>query len=436
MSNYVNNHMRLSYMAAQAGWYKRPANWPYGGEAIPVAWCGVPGAAKSQGARVIARSLAVHLERQRKDKYAREFLKFPDAEGFYTGIMSLPQTSPHTIEGIPIYNKDKDAVIRKPISHIREVQHTKYGLILADEILSAPQTVGGAFMTFIQDGLAGDEYVDTTCARFTAYNPPDIATAGREWTAAEINRWLVMEWTLARQDSRDFITGGNGLANHETFLPPDWEKHVPRAAEIVAKYWDTHPEHINLMESARTIPDFPVDVTGTEPWASERSWTNFIRMYAACLSVDPDPVNEMVSLCVEGFLGRHIQEEVLVHLRNMVLPDPEEILAEGMKPKNSRNVFNAIGPAVMSRPDRLTWCLNSVSKAAQNSDHPQWKERWYGAWNVVEPIMEDRLDQAQEAAQILCNNMPPGASSNIPDAAQQMLAARRAAGVVNNSGKA
>lgn len=382
----------------------------YGGRNIPVLLSAVPGCGKTSVVKQMAARIAENLKTLGvTDKFAVE-------------TFVLPQTMPETIEGVPSPDLERGALERLPLIGIRNLVDAQYGVAFLDEITSSSQQTGAACMTLIQDGVAGDTYLPPTIARVAACNPSWCAAAGREFTAPEINRMVLIEWELTATDFIDYLRGGPGAVSHIRMLSPDWEQRgTSRARTLVAAYLDRNRMDINTMATKVTDKR-----SASKPWASQRAWENVQRLLAAVFSLGEEPTSDLAYVLIKGMVGEGIAEKFIGWLREQDLPDPEDILKVAMqsfkdREEHLKNVSDAIPESVRQRPDKLRLCLESVAIAAQEKTHADAVRvaRWNAAWYVLETTLVSKPDNALTAARILALPMPKGAK--LPDCAVSLF---------------
>lgn len=415
--NPLNTGPRTRNLAVEAMSICMQTGW-YGGRNIPVGLEAVPGCGKTQITEQVAEKLgAVAIERGL-------------CENFAFSLFVGPQTMPESIEGIPAPDMDAKALSRLPLIGVRKLIDAGYGVCAFDELTSTLQATGAAMMTAIQDGRYGDVVMPHTVARVCMWNPPTCAAAGRDFSAPEINRICRIEWQLPLGDFLDHLAGGEGAVAHIRVLDEDWEeKGTPRAATLVRAYLQTNQAAANTMQSGKTT-----EAQASMPWASQRSWANVVRLLAAVISLGEEPNSDLAYILVKGMIGEGEADSFIGFLREMDLPDPEDILAEALKDvkgetdeERIKRIGAAIPKAVWDRPDKMRICLDSVAIAAQQTDHPEWTERWNAAWRALEPVLDSKPDHALSATRILIRNKPPEASA--PDAAMKAWYARQEAGL-------
>jgi len=410
-AKFRNYCMELMSICVQLGWY--------GGRTMPVLLVDVPGEGKTQGVEVMGAILGKEAIRRKLTKK------------FHVATTTLPQTAPEDIAGIPAHNKELNCLERMPLKDIRDLIDAAYGIWFGDEASSCPQQVGAATMTLVQDGRAGDATLPNTVGRIIAANPVWCAAAGRDWAAPEINRVCEIQWELPLADWLDFERGGPGMGAHVRFLEPDWEQRFrPVAATIVTAFVAENAALSNTMKGHQPTT---TEANCHKPWASKRQWSNVIRLLAACLSLGEEPSSKLCMMALEGCLGEGVAKAFMAYLREFDLAEPEDVLAAAMREGATPESIRASIPNhIWARPDKLRLQLDSVAIAAQQEreDRPA---RWTGAMRVLEPVLEEKPDNAMSAAKLLTDRKPPGVA--VPDVAIKLFKAREKSGLSRGSGQ-
>jgi len=360
---------------------------------------GVPGTGKTEIVKALGEIFAAHL----KAEGISETWAFETFVG--------PQMLPEDVAGIGFLNTEKKALERYPLIGVRNLLNAKYGIAFFDELTATSTAVGGSSMTAVQSGIYGDTHLPGTVAPLAAWNPVESAAGGRDLSAPEINRFCKLKWKLSDADFINKLMGGKGALAHAVMLDADWEERfLPHARALVASFLKINPKYINTMESGETT-----EANSSEPWASQRQWSNATRALAAVLSLGHDPNSELAATLVKGLVGDDVGRFFIAFVRTIDLPDPNVLLEAAMEfPASTDNEvckkrsFALIPESVMQRPDKLKICLDGVAHTAQQ-DHKNAVKRYVAAWEIVYPFMLDYPDMALEASQILAANVPKGA---------------------------
>ena len=392
-----NYKMELLSIAIQMGWH--------GGRALPALLVGVPGTAKTSTVESLGARFTEAL---------RNMALLSEKEAFEVMTIVMPQTAPSTIEGTSVPTNDRTEVNRLPLAHMRKLHHSKFGMIFADELSSAQDETGAAFMALTQDGRAGDLRLSNRIARVAAMNPPDCAAAGRSLSLPECNRFLwIPDWTVPVEDYCDYLSGGEGLLNHVRILPKDWEeKNLVKSRTLLSLFIKTHPNLKNELERMAGAEDSTTQVSeeagvaessipDNGPWGSERSWENYARLLAALFSLDENKEGDLARLAAEGCVGKKCAEAWFDWIRTADFPNPEEMLADPEKAQEWLNAPN-------QRSDKRKLQLEQVASRALVKSYAQDEriKRWNGAWEVLGPTILNRRDDALGAARMLAKAIP------------------------------
>lgn len=381
-----NYSAELVSLAAQMNWY--------GGTHLPVLLVGEPGTAKTTFIKGLARELTGILQR-------KKLLK--EGESYYVADYVLPQTDPAAIEGLAAFSEDKEHVIRKPLMKLYELSKSKYGMIFGDELTSAQPETGAAFMTLVQDLVAGDLQLHSKVAPIFACNPPDQAAAGRELSPPEANRFMWLEWGIPHGDYLDYLRGGKGVLQHVRELPETWEaEHGDRARALVAAFLEVRSDLSNEMktgeehlETDATPPDF------STAWASQRSWYNLARVLAACLAIGEDLVSPMVRIAIKGCVGERAGNQFFTWLQDADLPNPKDLIK-----LSDEEIVETI--MAIPRDDHKKACLEqfavySKSQYGIHGDIEVLRKATHTAFEIA-----DQKKDIGYSSVVIVTTMPPG----------------------------
>lgn len=346
-------------------------------EAVPFALIGPPGIAKTAGVTEIANAIAVNL-----------------GQRFPVETLALPQAMPEHIGGCPVPNWD-DKVMELFVLRVgAALKRANQGVLFLDEATSCPVTVGAAAQTALQNGKLGDFILPPSVARGVAMNDPSTATAGRPLSSAESNRFCWIQWELSVDAWSDYMlpdpnNASHGVASDVVILPDNWEaRYYPQTAFLVTQYCKA-----NRSDFMREPP--PHD--STRPWPSPRSWRNLSRILAAGMSTGERLTGEVCSAAISGCVGDDVAQKFLDYVRNLDIPDPEEVLKD---PENFK---------LPKRDDKLVAAINSVVTAACDPSYTgqDFLDRWRAGVTVCERF-EKKKDVLLTASSLILNYWPAG----------------------------
>lgn len=264
---------------------------------------------------------------------------------------------PSDFGGLPaIY---PDGVRMVPPAWAKRLHEAGRGIAFFDEISTAAPAVQAGLLRVILDSAVGDLMLPPTVAMVGAANLPDQAAGGWELTAPLANRFWHGQWTLDATTWVDGILSGFP-APDVVRLKGEWDAIVPTTNALVGSFVRHRP---TLMLQ---VPEDASKAGG--PWPSPRSWTMAARLMAAAQTAGYPQDSDVTMNAVAGCVGNGAATEVLAWLKEMDLPDPEDILAKPDKFK------------LPSRSDRQFAVLASVAAAVVSNTNG---ERWMAGWKVM-----------------------------------------------------
>lgn len=329
-------------------------------------------------------------------------------EDFPFVVQNLAQIMAEDIGGAQVPNHEEKVMESYAMGVIKELIRARRGVYFGDEYGSSNSQVRAAFLNVSEGRRFGDVVLKGVSVVY-AMNPADIAVNGSAMLAPESNRPLHIQWKLEDKDWHDFLLGGKGAVKHVPVLPPDWEAtHLAKARFLISAFTKRHPKYVHVL---------PTPDKAHLPWPSKRSWTSAARMLAATLAAGFDLHSDEVAASVTGFVGDGVGAEFFQWVKDMDLPDPEDLLKD---PKAAQAL-------IPERHDRAIACLESVAAAATEAGHKDLLDRWTRAWEVLTPVIHNKQDRAMSAAVLLAEKCPNGAT--FPEVASVVLKHRRAMGV-------
>lgn len=334
-----------------------------------------PGVAKT----AVTRAITHEIEQR---KY--------DGKGFPFVVTNAAQGLAEDVGGGQVPNHDTKCMDAYAMGSIKPLITAKKGVHLCDEYGSSTSAYRAAMLSVNEGRQYGDHHlpgVSVVCIM----NPPEIATNGQEMTAPESNRFFWVYWELDRSDYFDYMLGGKGAVSKIPILPKNWEEeHLSKAKGLIVSFLKRVDNKI--------LYDMPAPEKATAPWPSNRSWENAAKMFAAVRACGYELASDHVHAAVAGCVGRAVADVFFAWVKDMDLPDPEEVLAH---PERAQEL-------IPKRHDRAIVCLESVALAAAEKTRPDFAKRWKTAWDILGPVIATHQDRAEPAAVILARSRPPG----------------------------
>jgi len=324
----------------------------------PVLAWGPPGTGKTAAITAIADALSLPLE-----------------------VVLASIREPADFSGLPVIRED--GVRMEPPAWARRLAREGKGILFLDEISTAPPAVQAALLRVVLDRVVGDLALPPGVAVVAAANPPEQAAGGWDLSPPLANRFCHLTWTL---DSQAWIDGMIRGWPSPTVSPlaENWEAGIPSARSLVAAFI-RHRPHLLLQ-----LPQS--EEQAGKAWPSPRSWDMAARLLAASNAAQAG--DDVAASLVAGCVGEGAALEFLAWLRNLDLPDPEELLREPDKFK------------VPERGDQAFAVLTAVVSAAVGN---LTRDRWLAAWTVLARAADQGAkDIAAAAAKALAQARKPG----------------------------
>jgi hypothetical protein len=309
---------------------------------------GIPGVAKTAGVNAFAKAV------KRKG---------------YVLIGSIRE--PADIGGYPRITDDNGMEL-VPASFILAASKEPY-VILVDELTSCPPAVQAPMLRMIAEKVVGDVTLHPKTLVLAACNPPEIAANGVDIEIPMANRVYHHKWKMD-WDNWD-IGMMNGLdfpAPSFPILPENWKVNIPQFGTLMVGF---RKKRSTLFE------DCPKERSkATKAWGSPRSWTYGAQCVAAAHSVNAEDTVKFNLLA--GLVGQGGATEFFNWIRELDIPDPEELIKEAIKSNKTGKVMKYSHPR---RADQVIAMLGAVSSAVLRNNT---EERWLAGCTVIEQVFE------------------------------------------------
>lgn len=281
--------------------------------------------------------------------------------------------------------------------------HTVYDITVendhnfyADGILvhnCAPPATQAALLRVIFDRWVGDIQLPPDIRIVAAANPPEESAGGWDLPAPMANRFLHLDWTPYLAGWIEGMQSGNWL-NGGAFSGKrieGYEVHVPQCRVLVSAFVKAKPDLLLKVPSDA--------INAGRAWPSPRSWDMLARIWAAGRQ---GGANQDVMLEVaRGCVGEGPGIEFVNWIRDLDLPDPEEVLAN---PKSFK---------LPKRGDQQYAVLSAIAHATISNLNPK---RYIAAWEVMAIAAEEgAVDVACGAAKSLADAFVNDQSLPIPE---------------------
>lgn len=275
----------------------------------------------------------------------------------------LRQKMPEDLGGVPVPSDITlgDGSVVRGVQHLLGEDmlraHHEPSLMLLDEMNQAGHDVLGAAQEFINSPPAN-------CWLVAVGNPVEQSTSGVELAPPVVNRMLVTSWERPNETRRQgWRNGFSGFPAPDVPIVPAGflEQYGPSWGQMLCDFEDRMP----ALFGEEAFPKTPG--SASQPWPSDRSWTNCGILMAACDSVWANASTR--AKCVLGTVGQGAGNSFLQWSNLKDLPDPEELLARPdtlVLPKRFDLVRTILGG-----------CLSAVKGNAT-------PERWERLFDLIE----------------------------------------------------
>jgi len=267
---------------------------PKGHTGIPVLLWGKPGIGKSS------------------------FLEGLNTEEFPVLTLIASIHDPTDFSGLPIHHEGQ---VRYAIPEwVNQFSQEGQGLLFLDELTTAPPSVQAALLRVVLERRVGFHPLPDEVRIVAAANPPDMITGGWELSPPLRNRFVHLNWEMPARVYMEALQNGWEKATLPSIDPEEHEKLLPTWKVKIAAFLKRTP---NLLS---TSPED--DIYG---FASPRTWDFVASLLTSCDLLGEAPTIKQsaskvsISL-VKGCIGEGAALPFLSFLKDLKLPDPEEVL--------------------------------------------------------------------------------------------------------------
>ena len=251
------------------------------------------------------------------------------------------------------------------------------GVLFIDEITTCAPATQAALLRVINDGWVGELKLPSTVARVAAANPPEQAAGGWNLAAPLANRFLHIDWPSNAEAWCDAAMQGWKNSTSSVRVPHDWYKYEDAKLSLVSAYIRTRNEKLLVLPKE--------EAKRGKAWASPRTWHMLSKTLAVVEATGGQLDDDAQIYLIGGAIGVENAREFLTWMRELDLPEPEELLKDPKKFKLPK-----------SRPDKTYAILSSVATAVLSN---LTQARWEAGWKVLaEAASQGNADIAAFAA--------------------------------------
>ncbi|MGH2331785.1 AAA family ATPase [Thermoanaerobacter mathranii] len=304
---------------------------------IPTLLWGAPGTGKTSFINSLGKQLDIPVE---------------------TIIASIRE--PSDFSGLPVLVNGE--VKMAPPAWAKRLAEAERGILFLDEISTAPPAVQAALLRVVLDRVVGELELPPKISIVAAANPPEEAAGGWDLSAPLANRFCHIDWDTSASEWTDgFVTGFK--EEKISVLPEGWKNNVSKIKSLIAAFIHARPQLLLQLPKEEN--------QAGRAWPSPRTWEMVAYLYTAAESVNAD--DDVKALLVTGAVGDGAGIEFITWVKDLDLPDPEELL------KNPKDF------TLPQRSDKAYAVLSAVAYAVvENST----EKRWLAAWDIIHKAVE------------------------------------------------
>ena len=321
---------------------------------VPALIWGAPGTGKSSAIMALGKAMGLPVE-----------------------VVIASIREPADFAGLPVVQAGE--VHFAPPAWARRLTQAGEGILFLDEISTAAPAVQAALLRVVLDRAVGDLVLPDKVRIVAAANPPEQAAGGWDLSHPLANRFVHLDWPVDPSAWTEGMLSGWRTPAVPS-LPIGWEAGIPASRALVAAFIKARPSLLLVVPKD--------DEKAGRAWPSPRSWDMAARLLAAGRAGQVG--DDVIASLVTGAVGEGAGLEFLAWLREVDLPDPEDVLAA---PDNFK---------IPARGDLAFALLASVISAAVSN---LTRDRWMAAWRVLAKAAEQGgRDVAAVAAKTLAAN--------------------------------
>lgn len=247
------------------------------------------------------------------------FLEALDRPDFPVLTLIASIHDPTDFSGLPVHHDGK--VHYAVPEWVKLFEGEGVGLLFLDELTTAPPSVQAALLRVVLERKVGFHALPPGVRIVAAANPPDLMSGGWELSPPLRNRFVHLQWDLSVGAYLVALEQGFPEAELPTIDAGIHAAILPEWKYRIAAFLKRSPDLLH------TSPE-------SDPYAfaSPRSWDFVAALLTSCEMLEEAPVNGRAGsrACLEllkGCIGEGVAIPFMEFLKNLKLPDPQEVLA-------------------------------------------------------------------------------------------------------------
>lgn len=339
----------------------------------PVLLWGNPGQGKSSVVEQLASDYQMHLE---------------------TIIVSICE--PSDFGGFPMPNPADREVAFLAMPWARRLAEKGNGIAFYDEISCAPPANQAACLRPVLTSWVGELQLPSGVRTIAAANPADIAAGGWDIAPPLANRFVHLQWNLPA----DFVRDGFALGWPRIELPqPD--------KDLVTGLFKEAKLHVASFLAARgeLVTQVPASLDSANMgFPTPRSWETVAKLLSFAKAARVN--DNVLALLIGGTVGDAAATEFITFVKNLDLPDPEQLLADPNSYQMPRDrgdkayaIASSVWSAYLTNPTSQRWInVGEVLAALAEVSHADmaytFAKRWVEDRPAEGPMPSDRAVKA------------------------------------------
>ena len=249
-----------------------------------------------------------------------ESLAEPDrANGLTVTTLIASIHDPTDFSGLPIL--DGELVRYAVPDWVGSFAEGRPGILFLDELSTAPPSVQAALLRVVFERRVGAHQLPDSVRIVAAANPPDLMVGGWELSPPLRNRFVHLDWDIPASLYIEAMTSGFSTASLPHIDVAAHAARLPKWQLRVAAFLRISPSLLNASAEENRFG-----------FASPRSWEFASLLLASCDLLDLAPGlgrsgDTVVFDLMKGCLGEGTALTFVEFLRNLKLPDPQDVLA-------------------------------------------------------------------------------------------------------------
>lgn len=225
---------------------------------------------------------------------------------------------PTDFSGLPIHEDGRVRFV--PPEWALEFEATGMGILLLDELTTAPPSVQAALLRVVLERKVGTKSLPKGVRIAAAANPPDAVVGGWDLSPPLANRFVHLKWHLSGIAFANALQEGFAQAVLPTIDPDVHRESVSYWRLLTAAFLRRDPSLVHTRPAE-----------GEYAFASPRTWDYAVHLMASCdvlgQSARPGAQGSAAFYnLLEGCVGSGAAKALIGFLKDLRLPDPDKVL--------------------------------------------------------------------------------------------------------------